>query len=79
MQTGRGVRSKKLSHKNAIKQKKGKKSGPPPLDFLTTPSTPLKEFGQKTKDPLPRHPPWISNYCASMMILENLDNKIHNI
>jgi hypothetical protein len=31
-------------------------------DFLTTPSTPSKEFGQN-----PKNPPWICNYCASMM------------
>jgi len=29
------------------------------LDFLTTPSTPSKEFGQALKNP-----PWIFNYCA---------------
>jgi hypothetical protein len=45
----------KLSHKNAIKHD--------PPDFLTTPSTPSKEFTQKPKDP---PPPWISNYCAFM-------------
>ena len=37
--------SKKLSHKNSIKLKKGN-----PLDFLSTPSTPSKEFGQNPKD-----------------------------
>ncbi len=46
---GRGVRSEKLSHKNAIKHEKGG----PPLDFLTTPITPSKEFGQNPKDPPP--------------------------
>jgi hypothetical protein len=35
---GRGIRSKKLSHKNAKKTWKGKKGEP--LDFLTAPSTP---------------------------------------
>jgi hypothetical protein len=35
---------------------------PPPTDFLTTPSTPLKRICQKLEVP----PPWISNYCASM-------------
>jgi hypothetical protein len=59
---GRGVRSEKLSNKNAIKHEKSW----PPLDFLTTPSTPLKEFG-----PNPKDPSWISNYCASM--LRNID------
>jgi hypothetical protein len=34
---GEGVRSEKLSHKNAIKREKRG-----PLDFLTTHSTPLK-------------------------------------
>ena len=38
---GEGVRSEKLSYKNAIKHEKGG-----PLDFLKTPSIPLKEFTQ---------------------------------
>jgi hypothetical protein len=64
---GRLPRSEKLSHKNVIKHKKGEKSGPH-LDFLTTPSTPLKKIWSKPQGPLgrPPGPPWSSNYCASM-------------
>jgi hypothetical protein len=56
---GRGVRSKKWSHKKAIKHEKGD-----PSIFLATLSTPLKEFDQNPMDPSPR----ISNYCASMVL-----------
>jgi hypothetical protein len=45
----------KLPHKNAIKHD--------PPDFLTTPSTPIKRICQKNQGP----PPWISNYCESMV------------
>ncbi len=45
---GGGVRSEKLSIKTEIKQKEED-----PLDFLTAPSTPSKEFGQNPKDPPP--------------------------
>ena len=54
------VSSEKLSHKNAIKHEKGKKSGHP-FDFLTTPSTPPQK---KRIWPKPQGPPWISNYCV---------------
>ncbi len=37
----------KLPHKNAIK------TTPPPTDFLTTPSTPLKRICQKPQGPPP--------------------------
>jgi hypothetical protein len=62
----RGERDKvkKFSHKNPIKHKKGT----PSLNFLTTPSIPLKTIWPKTHEP-----PWISNYYASM--IEN-DKKI---
>jgi hypothetical protein len=56
---GEGVRSEKLSHKNAIKREKGKKGKKgTPLDFLTTPSTPLKRICLKIQGPtpLPRFP-----------------------
>jgi hypothetical protein len=40
-----------------------------PLDFLTTPSIPLKRIRPKPQNP------WISNYCASMgSFLRNLTN-----
>jgi hypothetical protein len=58
---GGGGRSKKLAHKNAIKDEKGKKVDPL-LVFLTTPSTTPKKNLAKT----PRNPLWISNYCASV-------------
>ncbi len=48
----------KIEALNAIKHEKGDS-----LDFLTTPSTPWKEFGQNPKD----LPHCISNYCASMI------------
>jgi hypothetical protein len=69
---GRLPRSEKLSHKNVIKHKKGGKSGPH-LDFLTTPSTPLKKIWSKPQGPLgrPPGPPWISNYCASMFFTQS--------
>jgi hypothetical protein len=61
---GRGVRSEKLSHKNAIKHKKGKKSGPP--RFSDNPKNPPKKnLAKNPKDP--PSPLWISNYCASML------------
>ncbi len=47
-------RTRGVSHNNAIKHEKGD-----PLDFLTTPSTPLKRILL----PKPQGPiPWISNY-----------------
>jgi hypothetical protein len=48
------IRFETMVHKNAIKHKKG------PLDFLASPSTPLKEFPPNPKlpgKPLPRPPP----------------------
>jgi hypothetical protein len=43
---GQGVRVENFGYKNAIKHEKGD-----PLYFLTTPRTPLNEFGQSPKDP----------------------------
>jgi hypothetical protein len=43
---GGGVRPENLSHKNAIKHDKGD-----PLDFLTTPSIPLKRIWPKPQGP----------------------------
>jgi hypothetical protein len=56
---GSGVRFKTLGRKNAIKHEKGT----PTLDFLTTPITPSKEFDQN-----PKEPPWIFNFCGSVII-----------
>ncbi len=36
------------------------------LDFLTTQSTPLQRIWPKPQEPIS---PWISNYCASMILL----------
>jgi hypothetical protein len=44
-----------MCHENAIKHEKGD-----PLDFLTTPSTPSKEFSQNPKDT----PLDFPNHCA---------------
>jgi hypothetical protein len=51
----KGERFKKFVHKSAIKNEN---LGPLPLDFLATPSTPLKIIYPKTQGP-----PWISSYC----------------
>jgi hypothetical protein len=48
---GRGLWSEKLSHKNSIKHEKVD-----PLDFLTTPSTPLKRIWPKPQGPPPGFP-----------------------
>jgi hypothetical protein len=47
---GGGGRVQKLSHKNAIKHKKDQKVDHP-LDFLTSPSTPLKRSWPKLQGP----------------------------
>ncbi len=72
---GRGVRSKEFGHKNATKYKKGT-----PLDFLTTPSTPLKTIWQIIQGP---HPPgflpivylwnrsWLIGHQASQIELKS--------
>jgi len=64
MHTGRGAPHvppikifEKLPHKNAIKHD-------PPLIFSQPQVPPSKEFAKKTQGP----PPWISNYCASMLV-----------
>jgi hypothetical protein len=54
MNTGEGrgeglrLRANIFGHENAIKHEKGAL-----LDFLTTPSTPSKEFGQTPRTPFP--------------------------
>jgi len=50
-----------LSHKNAIKHKKGQKSGTP--RFFDNSKYPPKKIRPK-----PQGPPWISNYSASMNV-----------
>jgi len=45
---GEGLRANIFGHENAIKHEKGAL-----LDFLTTPSTPSKEFGQNPRIPFP--------------------------
>ena len=47
------LRSKKIGRKNAIKHEKRD----PPLDFLTTPNTPLKRIWPTPKWPPPPPPP----------------------
>jgi hypothetical protein len=59
MQTGGGGEAGKVQicgRKNTIKHEKWDL-----FYFLTTPSTPSKEFVLNPKDPL-----WVSNYCAPM-------------
>jgi hypothetical protein len=56
---GRGCKVQKLLHTNEIKHKKGKKGDP--LDFLKTPSNPLKIIWPNPPGPSP--PP---NYFASI-------------
>jgi hypothetical protein len=56
---GEGVRLEKFDNKNEIKHEKGD-----PVDFLTTPSTPLKKIYPKSQGP-PPPPHWISSYRAS--------------
>ncbi len=51
----------KLLHKNAIKTT-------PPLIFSQPQGPHSKEFAKKIKYPTPP-PPWISNYCASMVVI----------
>jgi hypothetical protein len=62
---GEGSRSKKLSHKNAIKHKNGEKEDPALPRFSDNSKDPPKNNLTKTL----RTPPptlWITNYCASM-------------
>ena len=54
----------KLPHENAIKTT-------PPLIFSQPQVPPSKEFAKKTQGPSP----WISNYCASMCPVHELDDK----
>ncbi len=73
--------SKQLSHKNAIKHEKGKKSGPPApplLDFLTTPSTLPKKNLAKTPRPLP--PPVFPILCIYVFrIVSPMYPRIHKL
>jgi hypothetical protein len=59
-----GVRSEKLSHKNAIKYEKRRKRGP--SSFSDNPKYPPEKNLAKTPGTPPPFP-WISNYCASML------------
>jgi len=72
---GEVVSSEKLSHKNAIKHEK---SGPR-LDFLTTPSTPLKRIWPKPQGP-PRPPLDFQLVCiydsASLFLIKNAFEKL---
>jgi hypothetical protein len=56
------VRSGKLSHKNAIKHKKGTL-----LDFMTTPSIPLKRIWPKPQGPIPPGFPTTVHFWSTML------------